>query len=82
MQKKVIVSVLNRAQEDADFRRRLLGSPGTALAEEGFILSDDEMTLLRSHWEIWQGMSERAAYERIMALAHAYSGPLIEERNY
>lgn len=75
MEKKVLVSVLNRAREDADFRRRLLGSPGTALAEEGFILNDEEMRTLRSHWETWQPLSERAAYERIMALAHSYSVP-------
>lgn len=75
IQKTVIGSVLDKAREDSDFRRRLLGSPGMALAEEGFILTDDEMRILRGHWETWQDLSERAAYERIMALARSYAGP-------
>jgi hypothetical protein len=75
---KRVGQVLRRAEAEADFRRRLLSNPGTALAEEGFILTDEEMRTLREHWESWRNMSERAAYERIMALARAYSGPLVD----
>ena len=57
--------------EDADFRRRSLHNLGMALAEEGFILSDAEMAQVRGFWEPLSGASERAAYERLAALARA-----------
>lgn len=78
MYPKQVGSVLRRAQEDADFRRRFLCDPGNALAEEGFILTDDDMATLRGHQADWQGLSERGAYERIMALARVYAGPTPE----
>ena len=72
MMESVVGRVLWRAVEDTDFRRRTLGNLGTALAEEGFLLTDDEMRTVRGHWESLQGLSERRAYERIMAFARAY----------
>lgn len=67
-----IGKALWRAAEDAGFRSRTLHNLGAALAEEGFILSDEEMTTLRRYWEPLFGLPERAAYERIMALARMY----------
>jgi hypothetical protein len=58
-----------KAAEDVDFRRRSLSNLGLALAEEGIILTDAEMTTMRNLWEPLRGLSERAAYERITALA-------------
>lgn len=75
MYPKQVSIILQRAQADADFRRRFLKDFGNALAEEGFLLSDDDMATLRGHWEGWHGLSERGAYERIMALARIYAGP-------
>ncbi len=68
----VVGRVLWRAVEDSDFRRRAIQNLGSALAEDGFILSDDEMRELRNCWEPIQALSERAAYERIMANARGY----------
>ena len=64
--------VFGRAAEDHDFRRRLLANSGSALAEEGFLLTDQEMGLFRDQWETVCGLSERGAYEKVMALAHGY----------
>ena len=72
MNETMVGRVLWRAVEDAGFRRRALSNLGSALAEEGFILSDDEMTTLRGCWEPLPALSERAAYERLMAMARPY----------
>lgn len=45
----------------------MLDNMGFALAEEGFILSDDQMAVMRDFWETLSGLNERAAYERIAA---------------
>ena len=45
---------------------------GVALAEDGFILTDAEMAAMRESWETLDGLQERAAYERIMAMARLY----------
>ena len=58
-----------QAAEDVNFRRRSLSNLGMALAEEGFILTDAEMSALRTLWEPLCELSERAASERIAALA-------------
>ena len=68
----VIGRALWRAAEDADFRRRALRDFGAALAEEGFILTDAEMAAWREFWEPLRALSERRAYERILAMARAY----------
>ena len=60
-----------RAEGDAHFRERARQNLGSTLAEEGLILTDDEMRQLRDFWETLQGLSERAAYERIAALARS-----------
>ncbi len=60
-----------RAAQDPDFRRRSLANLGMALAEDGFILTDAEMADLRNWWELLRGLSERASYERISALARS-----------
>ena len=67
----VIRQALWKAATDTDFRRRALANMGMALAEEGFILSDAEMTTMRGLWEPLMGLSERASYERIMALSRS-----------
>lgn len=72
MMQGIIGRVLWRAAEDEDFRRRALNNLGTALAEDGFILDDAEMGLLRDQWERLRGLREREAYERITAMARAY----------
>ena len=61
-----------KAAEDVEFRRRSLSNLGLALAEEGFILTDIEMAMIRNLWEPLQELSERAAYERITALARSH----------
>lgn len=72
MKEAAVERVLTKAAADAAFRRRALTNLGTALAEEGFILTDAEMTTLRTLWEPLPTLEERAAYERIMALAHMW----------
>jgi len=64
--------ILWRAVENAEFRRRAMQNLGTALAEEGFVISDDEMETLRTCWESVDSLGERAAYERISAMARGY----------
>ena len=61
-----------RAVEDTHFRQRTLHNLGAALAEEGFILTDSEMSLMREFWDSLAGLSERASFERIAARARAY----------
>lgn len=66
-----IARALWKASEDPDFRHRTLANLGMALAEEGFILTDAEIAILRSYWEPLGHLSQRAAYERITALARS-----------
>ena len=72
MAEPVIGKVLWKAARETEFRTRALRNLGSALAEEGFILSDAEMTKLRDFWESLTDLSERAAYERIMATARMW----------
>ena len=72
MIESVVGRVLWRAAEDPEFRRRMRQDLGITLAEEGFILADAEMSILREQFEPLQGLTDRAAYERIAALARAY----------
>jgi hypothetical protein len=65
----VIPTVLHLAAVNPVFRGRLMEQAGTALAEEGFILSDDEMYRLRGMIEPLAGLPERPLYERIAALS-------------
>lgn len=60
-----------KAAEDSEFRRRTLANLGMALAEEGFILTDDEMATMRSYWESLVGLTEPALSKQVMALARA-----------
>ena len=64
--------VLIRAVDSAEFRRRMLSGMGAALAEEGFILTDAEMSIMRDIAESLEGLNERSAHERVMALARTY----------
>lgn len=66
-----IARALWKAAEDTEFRRRTLANLGMALAEEGFILTDAEIAVLRGYWEPLGHLSDRAAYERLMALARS-----------
>ena len=68
----VIGKVLWRAVDDPDLRRRMLRDLGNALAEEGFILSDSEMAILRDCWETVPRHSDNALRERITAMARPY----------
>jgi hypothetical protein len=65
-----------KAVDDAAFRRRLLMDPGNALAEEGFVLSDDEMRTMRGYWESVSGLSDRRAMEQLAAYARGYARDL------
>lgn len=68
----IVGRALWRAVEDAHFRKRFLRDMGGALAEEGFILTDAEMATFRRYTEALAGLGERAAYERITALARQH----------
>ncbi len=76
MEETAVSRVFRHAARDPEFRRRALQNLGTALAEEGFILTDAEMRTLRGYWEPLQDLSERAAYERVMALARQHARSL------
>lgn len=67
--KSIIPLVLHRAAADADFRGRLVRQLGSTLAEEGFILNDEEMRAIREMIEPLDGLTERVVYERIAALS-------------
>ena len=73
MQNEIVGRVLMTAAREAVFRRAMLEDMGSALATEGFILSDDEMRILREKWDALRGLSERAAHERIRAWAWSYT---------
>lgn len=72
MERSAVGRILWRAAADEEFRSRAIENLGMALAQEGFLLSDGEMSLLRSWWDEIQLLSARAATERIQALARAY----------
>lgn len=65
-------TILWRAAADEDFRSRTIDNLGIALAQEGFVVSDDEMNQLRSWWDEIERLSPRAAMERIQALARSF----------
>jgi hypothetical protein len=44
---------------------------GAALAEEGFLLNDEEMQTMRELWETFGNLEDRLAQERILAIARA-----------
>lgn len=71
MNRSVLGRVMWRAGEDFEFRRRFLSNMGTALAEEGFLLDDNEMQTLREYWEQFGHLEDRPAQERILAIARA-----------
>lgn len=67
--KSLISVVLHRAAADADFRGRLVRHLGNTLAEEGFILDDEEMRAIREMIEPLDGLTDRIVYERVSALS-------------
>ena len=73
MQNEIVGRVLMTAAREAVFRRSMLEDMGSALAAEGFLLSDDEMRILREKWDTLHGLSERAAQEKIRAWAWSYT---------
>ncbi len=72
MSESVVGRVLWRAVEDPGFRARLLLGSSSALAEEGFVLNDEEMSTLRECFESLHQLTERRAFERISAMARGY----------
>ncbi len=65
--------ILWRAVEDPVFRARLLVEPGSAIPEEGFVTSDEEMSTLGGNvFESLHHLTERQALERINAMARGY----------
>ena len=76
MAESVITRLLWRASVDREFRNRARQDLGFALAQEGFILSDDEMAYLREWWEGLHGLGDRAAQERITAQARRTTGKI------
>ena len=73
MQNEMVGRVLMTAAREGVFRRAMLDDMGCALAAEGFILSDDEMRVLREKWETLSGLSDRMAHEKIRAWAWSYT---------
>ncbi len=67
--KSIIPVVLHCAASNADFRGRLVRCLGMALAEEGFVLTDDEMRIIREMIEPLEELPERVVYERVAALS-------------
>jgi hypothetical protein len=72
LSESIVGRILWLAVEDPGFRARLLLGPGNALAEEGFVLNDDEMSTFRECFDSLNNLTERRAYERINAMARAY----------
>ncbi len=72
MERSIVGRILWRAATDEEFRSRAIENLGMALAQEGFLLSDPEMALLRTSWDEIQSLSSRRAAERIQALARSY----------
>jgi hypothetical protein len=72
MERTTVARVLWRAAGDEEFRSRTIENLGLALAQEGFILNDGEMALVRTWWEELQCLTARGAAERIQALARAH----------
>ncbi len=71
MRQSVVGKILWKAGQDSDFRRRFLADMGNALAEEGFILSDEEMHTLREHSTAFLYLEDRFAQERILSIARS-----------
>ena len=72
MERSTVGRFLWRASADEEFRNRTIENLGFALAQEGFLLTDTEMSQLRGWWDEIQNLNARAAAERIQALARAY----------
>lgn len=71
MRQSAVGRILWKAGLDSSFRRRLLEGMGNALAEEGFILNDEEMQTLREHSAAFLGLSDAMARERILSIARS-----------
>jgi hypothetical protein len=63
--------LLRRLATDSLFREHASRNLGTALAEEGFVLTDEEMHFMREIWEGLAGLDERQVHERLAALARS-----------
>ena len=72
MERSLLARILRRAAADPEFRNRAIDNLGMALAQEGFLLSDEEMAQMRTWWEQMEGLTARGAAERIEALARTY----------
>ncbi|MCX6379694.1 MAG: hypothetical protein NT023_09505 [Armatimonadetes bacterium] len=71
MRQSVVGRILWKAGLDSSFRHRLLAGMGNALAEEGFILNDEEMQTLRDHSASFLSLSDAMARERILSIARS-----------
>lgn len=72
--RSIIAKVLSLAAEDVLFREHVRARMGEALAQNGFVLADDEMAALRAILEPLHRLNDRAAAERIAALSRTYAG--------
>jgi hypothetical protein len=72
MEGSTVGRILRRAAADEEFRSRAIENLGVALAQEGFLLTDQEMAQLRTWWEEIVALSPRGASERIAALARSF----------
>ena len=72
MERSTISRILRRAAADEEFRRRAIDNLGMALAQEGFLLTDGEMSHMRSMWEEIEALNVRGATERLQALARLH----------
>ena len=80
MSGSIVGRILWLAVEDPGFRSRVLREYGTALAEEGFVLTDDEMSTVRECFDSLNRLPERRAIERINAMARSYHRDVSESR--
>lgn len=77
MHNSPIGRMLWRAVHDSLFRRAAMTDLGATLAESAFILTDREMSELRSFWDTVTPLSDRAALETIQRYARLhYSSPI------
>ncbi len=74
MEETTLGKLLRRAAQEPVFRKRMMTHLGQAVAEEGFLLTDREMTQLRAYWESLDGLSDRQVYEEVAALARSHRG--------
>jgi hypothetical protein len=65
MRDDVMLKLIQRATEDPAFRQRVLADPETALAAEGYDLTEDELAAIRSFQAQVEKMSEEELTDKL-----------------